>query len=555
MKRVPNRILLTGASGFLGQAIVKQAASSPEIDLYTTSRRHVHSANHTSRDLCCGTLSDVFAGVRTLIHAAGRAPLRESVGTASAEIESPNTTRRICEAAVSAGVRHIVLVSSGTVYGGRTNNAVSECDYVTPQHTFARAKRDSEIAAIEVASAAGVSLTILRFPTLVGSARHSPALAGTRDGFLRGRTQSGVKPPVSVLHAVDAARACLCVANRPFHERSVRAFNVASSELQECSSRNHQPAAAGQQRAKSLSSLIRLIERDSGHHPNAFRKGKDPVRETTLRDLMTQPRLNGVCFESEFTFETRHTRSQLNAFQTSQTDAAQNASRRSVLIQRFAKRAFDLLVGGAAATLCLPVAATIAATIKLTSPGPILQWSDRLGRDHSVFRMPVFRTTDPETPEISTRPSQNDSYWVTPVGRFLRKTGLDELPRLLSVLQGHMSIVGPRPAHFHEEELIRARSDRGVDRIAPGLTGWQQIQRRSTAGQVASFDISAQVALDECYMQDQCFLLDVRLLIDSLIAALYAPKRPRVTSEPRVPPFSKESIVAPTYAQSAQKVA
>jgi O-antigen biosynthesis protein WbqP len=170
------------------------------------------------------------------------------------------------------------------------------------------------------------------------------------------------------------------------------------------------------------------------------------------------------------------------------------------------KRWFDLLLAVlAAAVLALPLL-WVALAVRLTSPGPALYWSDRVGRDNRIFKMPKFRSMRIDTPAVATHLLQNPEQWLTPIGSFLRKSSLDELPQLWSILKGDMSFVGPRPALYNQDDLIALRTSRGVHVLLPGLTGWAQINGRD------ELPIPQKVALDEQYLQQQSLWLDVKII-------------------------------------------
>jgi O-antigen biosynthesis protein WbqP len=170
------------------------------------------------------------------------------------------------------------------------------------------------------------------------------------------------------------------------------------------------------------------------------------------------------------------------------------------------KRLFDLALALVAAVfLVLPIAA-VALAVRLTSPGPALYWSDRVGRHNRIFRMPKFRSMRIDTPAVATHLLQNPDQWVTPVGSFLRKSSLDELPQLWSILKGDMSFVGPRPALFNQDDLIALRTEKGVHKLVPGLTGWAQVNGRD------ELPIPQKVALDADYLQRQSLRFDLIIL-------------------------------------------
>ena len=178
------------------------------------------------------------------------------------------------------------------------------------------------------------------------------------------------------------------------------------------------------------------------------------------------------------------------------------------------KRGFDAIAAlGLLLVLALPML-MIAFLIRFTSRGPAVYWSDRVGRDNQMFRMPKFRTMRIDTPELATHLLRDTRQWITPVGRFLRKTSLDELPQLWSILAGHMSFVGPRPALFNQHDLIELRTLRGVHELVPGITGWAQINGRD------ELTIPEKVNCDVYYLNNQSFLLDLGVLLGTFVKVL-----------------------------------
>lgn len=171
------------------------------------------------------------------------------------------------------------------------------------------------------------------------------------------------------------------------------------------------------------------------------------------------------------------------------------------------KRVFDFTIAAiASAVLALPLA-LIALLVRLTSPGPAIYWSDRVGRDNAIFRMPKFRTMRVDTPAVATHLLQRPEQYLTPIGALLRRTSLDELPQLWSILVGDMSFVGPRPALFNQHDLIALRTERDVHRLVPGLTGWAQINGRDELA------IPDKVALDAEYLRRRSLAFDLRILV------------------------------------------
>ena len=170
------------------------------------------------------------------------------------------------------------------------------------------------------------------------------------------------------------------------------------------------------------------------------------------------------------------------------------------------KRIFDLILAFFLFLALLIPLLLIAIAVVITSKGGTLYWSDRVGKDGVIFQMPKFRSMRIDTPAVATHLLDDPDSHLSPIGGFLRRTSLDELPQLYSVLKGDMSFVGPRPALFNQDDLITLRREKGVDKLLPGITGWAQVNGRD------ELSIPNKVDLDVEYMQDQSFLLDIRIL-------------------------------------------
>ena len=178
------------------------------------------------------------------------------------------------------------------------------------------------------------------------------------------------------------------------------------------------------------------------------------------------------------------------------------------------KRLFDLTAGLLAAIwLALPIV-LITLAVRFTSPGPVLYWSERVGRRNVIFRMPKFRSMRVGTPAVATHLLANPADYLTPIGSFLRKSSLDELPQLWSILKGDMSFVGPRPALFNQEDLVALRTNAGVHVLMPGLTGWAQVNGRD------ELPIPDKVKLDVEYLQRRSFGFDLWILWLTLLKVL-----------------------------------
>jgi O-antigen biosynthesis protein WbqP len=178
------------------------------------------------------------------------------------------------------------------------------------------------------------------------------------------------------------------------------------------------------------------------------------------------------------------------------------------------KRVFDILLGCLAGLVLVIPVLLLAMAVRLTSKGPALYWSDRVGRNNMIFKMPKFRSMQVGTPAVATHLLGKPQAHLTPMGSFLRKSSLDELPQLWSILRGEMSFVGPRPALFNQHDLIGLRTQAGVDKLLPGLTGWAQVNGRD------ELSIVDKVALDVEYLQKKSLAFDVKIMILTVFRVL-----------------------------------
>lgn len=170
------------------------------------------------------------------------------------------------------------------------------------------------------------------------------------------------------------------------------------------------------------------------------------------------------------------------------------------------KRLFDLVLAVCAAVILLLPLIVVALAVRLTSPGPVLYWSDRVGKGNRIFKMPKFRSMRMGTPAVATHLLEDPKAYLTPLGSFLRKSSLDELPQLWSIIRGDMSFVGPRPALFNQHDLIALRTQYGVDKLLPGLTGWAQVNGRD------ELPIPQKVRFDAEYLRRQSLFFDMKII-------------------------------------------
>ena len=178
------------------------------------------------------------------------------------------------------------------------------------------------------------------------------------------------------------------------------------------------------------------------------------------------------------------------------------------------KRIFDVMAALCAGLFLFVPIVVIALLVRLTSPGPALYWSERVGQGNRMFRMPKFRSMRVDTPAVATHLLATPSAYLTPLGKFLRKTSLDELPQLWSILMGDMSVVGPRPALFNQDDLIALRTAHGVHVLVPGLTGWAQVNGRD------ELPVPEKVAFDVEYLKRRSFAFDLSIIWKTVMQVL-----------------------------------
>jgi len=174
------------------------------------------------------------------------------------------------------------------------------------------------------------------------------------------------------------------------------------------------------------------------------------------------------------------------------------------------KRLFDVIISILLLILLLIPMIVVSILIKLTSRGPVLYWSERVGKNNALFRMPKFRSMRTDAPPLATHLLTDPDRYITAIGRFIRKTSLDELPQIFSVLKGDMSFVGPRPALFNQDDLVALRTSKGIHTLVPGITGWAQINGRD------ELPIPVKVEYDLHYLKNRSFIFDLKILVLTL---------------------------------------
>jgi lipopolysaccharide/colanic/teichoic acid biosynthesis glycosyltransferase/nucleoside-diphosphate-sugar epimerase len=487
------KILVTGASGFVGRALCAEAIrrALPVRAAVRESCAWIPPGCECARidGLSAETdWSGALRGVSTVIHLAARVHvMREDAADPLAAFRAVNAagTERLARQAVECGVKRLVFVASVKVVGEATSGEAkfSESDPPMPRDAYGISKWEAEQALWKIARHSALEGVVVRPPLVYG--------AGVKGNFAALVAALRWRWPLPFA-SVDNARSLIYVGNL------VDALLLCAEH----------PAAAGRTylvcdgEDLSTPGLLRRLGKAMGKPPRLWpcppgllRTMASAVGQGIRIDrLLGSLRVDAARIRRELGWSPPYS---VDEGLAASVEAHGNAP---------AKRLLDLCLAVLAAiVLCLPVAALFL-LVKATSPGPALYWSDRVGRHNRLFRMPKFRSMRIDTPAVATHLLGDPASWLTPPGSFLRRTSLDELPQLWSIIKGDMSFVGPRPALFNQHDLIELRTRHGVHALVPGLTGWAQINGRD------ELPIPRKVALDVEYLQRRSLALDCRIL-------------------------------------------
>ena len=508
-----NTILVTGASGFLGSEIVRQCHSNNQ-SVRSIGRRQQNHPGYHSLDLVSDQIpAQLFDNVRTVIHSAG---LAHQFGKSANDRQrffavNADATEKMIRASAANGVQHFVLISSSGVYGPsrypRDEN--SECK---PQGHYAESKFAAEEKAITVANETGIRLTIVRMTTLYGEGDHgnmNRLIKAIDSGkFVQIGNGSNRK---NFIHKSDAARACLIIAGSHPAETMIYNVGVPSVAMDQvldgivgaldCKPPIRVPSSI----ASSISGIAAAV---------CLGKGPFAGLNRSIKKWLSNDEFSTEKFQSDFGFSGEVSLEeglarQVSAYRSNAETEIGKPTNGSIF-----KRIFDVL-------LCLFLIAIfaipmliLAALVKLTSKGPALYWSERVGKNNKLFPMAKFRSMRTDAPEVATHLLGDSKSWITPLGRIMRKTSLDELPQLWNILAGHMSFVGPRPALHNQEDLNELRTTLGVHTMRPGITGLAQVSGRD------ELLISEKVEFDRQYMERQSFLFDLSMIVKTALAVI-----------------------------------
>ena len=504
-------LFVTGATGFLGSEIVRQSIVQG-IPIHASGRSHwswpkEDCLRFTPMDLASDEIpANLLSQCDQVLHVAGLAHQFGKSGEDRSHFERVNVhaATKLAEAAGEAGVNQFILISSVGVYG-QGEGVRPEDSPCEPMGYYATSKYRGELAVREVCDRYAMPLVILRMATLYGEGdrgnvqRLIEGIDGGRIPFFgAGENRK------SLVHVQDAAAACLKVV-QGFHGKSEtkqRVFNVAGSP-------------------RIMRDVYREIRVGLGKSSRFLRIPMLLIR-TPFQIIGALPRIGPLAQKVTGTLDKwarddayDGSKYELHFGSGPMMDLATGVHRQtrwyrlkhqSLAGKALVKRTFDLLLSTVLLVLFIIPMLAVAVLVKITSPGPIVYYSNRVGKDNQIFSMPKFRTMRIDTPQVATHLLGDSEKWLTPVGALLRKTSLDELPQLFSVLKGKMSFVGPRPALFNQNDLIDLRGEAGVSRLKPGITGWAQINGRD------DLSLSEKVVFDQQYVLRRTLIHDMMII-------------------------------------------
>jgi O-antigen biosynthesis protein WbqP len=492
-------IVITGASGFVGRylgAKLKNAGYNVlGLTRSTAQPAFVFPTKAIGKleKISANELAAILQNASVIIHLAGRAHVMQETQEDPAEayrLANVVATERLLAAATQARVPKIIFASTVKVLGEESEVPYTNKSPPNPLDSYGRTKLEAEQLVTNWGQQTGYESIILRLPLM-----HGPGAKGNLATLIKA-IDKNIPLPLgafkenkrSMLSLANLTHAILCLINLPTPQVNSTFLlsdqnDLAPADLaRQIANQMHKPWCAILSVPKVFISIgLKALN-------------KNGVYKRLAMPLMVD--------SSEFS----------RTFQWKPAAKVEDGLREMLSEAKWEicplwKVVFDRLAATALALALLPIVLFCAVLVRLTSPGPALHWSKRVGSNNRIFLMPKFRTMNIHTPQVATHLMTKPENYLTPIGSFLRGSSLDELPQLWSVLRGDMSLVGPRPALFNQDDLVELRTKVGVQRLRPGITGHAQVNGRD------SISIPEKVSLDEMYIHNIRFLEDMRILL------------------------------------------
>ena len=497
-----NAVLVTGANGMLGGAVVRYLANSDSFSSVTAAARsEIYFDNNVVHinigNICESTdWSKALENVQSVVHCAARVHMMELGQNEKQKELYWNTnvygTLNLARQASAAGVKRFIFISTVKVNAEATLSGVSlsEKDDPNPNDLYSLSKYEAELGLKEISKCTGMELVVIRPPLIYGigvKANFASLMSAVVSGWpLPLGSIKNKRSFVALENLVDFVSVCLThprAAGEVFFVSD--GFDISTGEL----------ARLISEQAKTKLRLYKFPLFILRSLATVLGLGKIWVRLNSSLQIDISKSKNLLGWQPVLTMHD-------TILKIIPTLTVNNKITFQLLIKILFDRIFSLLL----LLIFAPLMIIISFFVGLTSKGPILYWSKRVGRNNKIFEMPKFRTMKVSAPVVATHLLEAPDAYLTSIGSFLRKSSLDELPQLWSILIGNMSFVGPRPALFNQLDLIDLRTSKGVHRLLPGLTGWAQINGRD------ELLIPDKVNLDVYYLGKMNFILDIRIL-------------------------------------------
>jgi lipopolysaccharide/colanic/teichoic acid biosynthesis glycosyltransferase/dTDP-4-dehydrorhamnose reductase len=504
------KVLVTGAGGFIGSALCsKLLAQGWRVCGTFRSKRSTEQLSNRIKAFLITSIDSatkwnhVLSGIDTVVHLAARVHVMTDVSSDPlAKYRKINVagTKHLAIEAAKAGVKRFIYISSVKVNGEGGISAYTEEDAEAPQDPYGASKWEAEQELRQISANFGMELVILRPPLVYGP--------GVKANFLAlfNIVSRGIPLPFSWIN------------NR-------RSFIYLGNLIDSIITCIHHPDAAGQtylvcdQDNVSTPELIKKIASAMGRPARLFYfplflmrlVGRLIGRSAAIDRLIGSLMVDNTKIRTDLKWKPPYT------MDHGIGETAKWFVKNYQVIHRQnlrMKRIFDIVLSVFVISISILPMLIISILVKITSKGPILYWSDRIGKNNKIFKMPKFRTMKIDTPPVATHLMKNPETYCTPIGSFLRKSSLDELPQVYSVLMGDMSFVGPRPALFNQDDLVELRTKKGIHHLIPGITGWAQINGRD------DLPIPEKVDLDEYYLNNRSFIFDLKTLVMTFLSVI-----------------------------------
>lgn len=474
------KILITGPDGFVGTQLVRSLSQEP-FELVLASQKELGDFTPEMN------WSKLLKGVEAVVHLAARVHIMNDTSTdPQKEYDFINfeVTQSLAKQAAQNGVKKFIFISTIKVNGEGKETPYTENDIPHPEDAYARSKYKAELALKELSKEyPQTSFVTIRPPLIYGR--------GVKANFLNLAKAVQKRLPLP-LKNVEGKRSLLFVGNLI---DAIKTILVAPQTKNATYLLSDGEDVTSGELVTKISKAMKISDLAFSLPKGSLKLLLTLIGKKGFYQRLTQP----LCVDSS-TFK--------NDYHWNPPFSLEQGLEKTFLPSYFSlkKRLFDLILSLIIALFFFIPFFVIALLVKLTSRGPVLHTSKRVGKDNTIFLMPKFRTMRIDTPQVATHLLTNPKAFLTPIGSFLRKTSLDELPQLLSIIKGDMSFVGPRPALFNQDDLIQLRTEKGVHQLIPGLTGWAQVNGRD------EIPIPQKVALDHEYLEKQSFLFDIKIM-------------------------------------------